>query len=92
MSAMLSFEVNWSSGSRETLVFRDKLFPGQLVFAYDNERHEWMPFWVIDEEDGLYEVGSAGCDDKRLKGLRAEQLGIAVDKNGKTYQELFGKK
>ena len=62
---------------RDKLVFKDKLSIGQLVFKYDDSAHEWIPYWVVDENDGLYEI-IAAYGNERIEGVPAGKLGIAV--------------
>ena len=62
---------------RDSLVFKDKVAVGQLVFKYDDSAHEWIPYWVVEENDGLYEIISA-IGDERIEGVLASKLGIAV--------------
>ena len=72
---------------RNTLVFRDKVYVGQLVFKFDDSTYVWRPYWVVDENDGLYEIISA-YGDERIEGVSAAKLGIAVNADGKTYNEI----
>lgn len=62
---------------RDRLVFKDKVSVGQLVFKFDDSAHEWKPYWVVDENDGLYEIIEADGDE-RIEGVSADKLGIAV--------------
>ena len=80
-------ELQWSCKYRNSLAFKDKAYVGQLVFVYDGSTFKWIPYWVVGEEDGKYELTSAYGDDK-LVGVSANKLGIAVSANGKTYHEL----
>ena len=79
------FELQWAM-RRDTLVFKDKVSVGQLVFKYDDSAHGWKPYWVVDENDGLYEI-IAAYGDERIEGVSADKLGIAVNAAGKTYNE-----
>lgn len=72
---------------RDTLVFKDKVFVGQLVFKYADSTHEWTPYWVVDDNDGLYEI-IAAYGNERIEGVSAAKLGIAVNASGKTYNEI----
>jgi hypothetical protein len=72
---------------RDRLEFKDKVAVGQLVFKYDDSANEWKPYWVVDENDGLYEIIAAE-DDERIAGVSAHELGIAVNADGKTYNEF----
>ena len=80
------FELEWAVSYRDTLIFRNEAYVGQLVFAFDDSTHVWRPYWVVDENDGLYEL-IAAYGDERIEGVSADKLGIAV-KNGKTYNEI----
>ena len=80
-------ELQWSMGRRYTLGFPGKVSVGQLVFKYDDSAHEWKPYWVVDENDGLYEI-IAAVGDERIEGVTADKLGIAVNADGKTYNEI----
>lgn len=62
---------------RDGLVFKDKVSVGQLVFKYDDSAYEWTPYWVISENDGLYEI-IAAYGNERIEGVPASKLGIAV--------------
>ena len=62
---------------RDRLVFGEKVCVGQLVFKYDSATYEWRPYWVVDENDGLYEM-EAAYGDERIDGVSADSLGIAV--------------
>jgi hypothetical protein len=62
---------------RDNLVFKDKLSVGQLVFKYDDSAHEWISYWVVEENDGLYEI-IAAYGNERIEGVPAGKLGIAV--------------
>ena len=72
---------------RNTLVFKDKVSVGQLVFKFDDSTYVWRPYWVVDENDGLYEIASA-YGNERIEGVPASKLGIAVNAAGKTYNEI----
>lgn len=80
-------ELQWAMQFRDTLVFKDEVSVGQLVFKYDDSTHEWTPYWVVDDNDGLYEIISA-YGDERIEGVSAAKLGIAVNADGKTYNEI----
>lgn len=62
---------------RDSLVFKDKVSVGQLVFKYDDSAYEWTPYWVMSENDGLYEI-IAAYGTERIEGVSADKLGIAV--------------
>ena len=62
---------------RNILVFTGKVSVGQLVFKYDDSAYEWIPYWVVEENDGLYEI-IAAYGDERIEGVPASKLGIAV--------------
>lgn len=72
---------------RNILVFTGKVSVGQLVFKYDDSAYEWKPYWVVSEDEGLYEI-IAAYGDERIKGVSASKLGIAVNADGKTYNEI----
>jgi hypothetical protein len=80
-------ELEWSMSGRNTLVFKDKVSVGQLVFKYDDSTYVWRPYWVVDENDGLYEI-IAAYGGERIEGVSADKLGIAVNADGKTYNEI----
>jgi hypothetical protein len=80
------FELEWSVSWRDSLIFRNEVHVGQLVFAFDDSVFQWMPYWVVDAENGKYEIVDA-YGDKRIKDITADKLGIAV-KNGKTFNEI----
>lgn len=80
-------ELQWAISGRNTLVFKDKVFVGQLVFKFDDSTYVWRPYWVVDDNDGLYEIISA-YGDERIEGVSADKLGIAVNATGKTYNEI----
>lgn len=73
--------------SRDRLVFKDEVSVGQLVFKYDDCTYVWRPYWVVDDNDGLYEIASA-YGNERIDGVSADKLGIAVNADGKTYNEI----
>lgn len=75
-------ELQWAMAFRDRLVFKDRVSVGQLVFKFDNDTYRWTPYWVVDEDDGLYEL-IAAYGDERIGGVFAEKLGIAV---GATYE------
>jgi hypothetical protein len=62
---------------RDRLEFKDRVSVGQLVFKYDDSAYEWTPYWVVDENNGLYEI-IAAVGDERIEGVPASKLGIAV--------------
>ena len=70
-------ELQWAMHRRDTLVFKDKVSVGQLVFKYDDSAYEWTPYWVMAENDGLYEI-IAAYGIERIEGVPASKLGIAV--------------
>ncbi len=80
-------ELQWAISGRNTLVFTDKVSVGQLVFKYDDSTYVWRPYWVVSDNDGMYEIISA-YGDERIKGVLADKLGIAVNADGKTYNEI----
>ena len=53
------YELQWAMHRRNTLVFKDKVSVGQLVFLFNVSTYMWTPYWVVDEKDGLYEVISS---------------------------------
>ena len=81
------YELEWSMSGRNTLVFKDKVSVGQLVFKYDDSTYVWRPYWVMAENNGLYEIISA-YGNERIEGVSADKLGIAVNADGKTYNEI----
>ena len=82
------YELEWSMSGRNTLVFKDQVSVGQLVFKFDGSTYVWRPYWVVDENDGLYEI-IAAVGDERIEGVTADKLGIAVNADGKTYNEIY---
>lgn len=62
---------------RDRLVFTGKVSVGQLVFKYDDSTYVWRPYWVMAENDGLYEI-IAAYGNERIDGVPASKLGIAV--------------
>ena len=80
-------ELQWAISYRDRLVFKDEVSVGQLVFKFDDSTYAWRPYWVVDENDGLYEI-IAAYGDERIKGVPADKLGIAVNASGKTYNEI----
>lgn len=80
-------ELQWSMFGRNKLVFRDKVSVGQLVFKFDISTYVWRPYWVVDENDGLYDIIVA-YGDQRIEGVSSDKLGIAVNADGKTYNEF----
>lgn len=81
-------ELEWSTRRRSTLSFGKSVQVGQLVFKFDDSTHEWTPYWVVDENDGLYEL-IAAYGDERIDGVPADKLGIAVNADGETYNKNF---
>lgn len=79
-------ELHWSCAYRDTLVFRNEAYVGQLVFMYNNSNYEWTPYWVVDANDGKYDLISAYGNDK-VNGVPADKLGIAVNGKGETYNQ-----
>lgn len=79
-------ELQWSVGRRYTLGFPGKVSVGQLVFKFDDCTYVWRPYWVVDDNDGLYEIEFA-VGNERIEGVSADKLGIAVSANGETYEE-----
>ena len=75
-------ELQWAMSGRNKLVFRDEVSVGQLVFKFDDSTYVWRPYWVVDENDGLYEI-IAAYGNERIKGVSVDKLGIAV---GVTYE------
>ena len=80
-------ELEWSTRRRSTLSFGKSVQVGQLVFKFDDSTYVWRPYWVVDENDGLYEIASA-YGNERIEGVLASKLGIAVNADGKTYNEI----
>ena len=72
---------------RYSLSFKSKLSVGQLVFKLDDSTYVWRPYWVVAENDGLYELISA-YGQERIEGVSSCKLGIAVNSAGKTYNEI----
>ena len=62
---------------RDHLEFKGSASIGQLVFKFDGSTYVWRPYWVVDENDGLYEI-MAAYGDERIEGVSADKLGIAV--------------
>jgi len=62
---------------RSMLSFGKTVHVGQLVFKYDASAYEWRPYWVVTENDGLYEI-IAAYGNERIDGVSADKLGIAV--------------
>ena len=81
-------ELQWACSYRNTLVFKEVVSVGQLVFKFDDSTYVWRPYWVVAENDGLYEI-IAAYGDERIEGVSADKLGIAVNANGKTYNEIY---
>ena len=71
------YELQWAMHRRNTLVFKDKVSVGQLVFLFNASTYMWTPYWVVDEKDGMYEV-IAAYGQERIEGVSANKLGIAV--------------
>ena len=80
-------ELQWAMQFRDTLVFKDEVSVGQLVFKFDDSTYVWRPYWVVDDNDGLYELVAA-YGNERIEGVSADKLGIAVNASGKTYNEI----
>ena len=81
------WELHWAMNYRDNLEFKGKVSVGQLVFKFDGSTYVWRPYWVVDENDGLYEI-MAAYGNERIEGVSADKLGIAVNANGKTYNEI----
>jgi len=81
-------ELQWAMQFRDRLVFKDKVSVGQLVFKFDDSTFVWRPYWVVGENDGLYELVVA-YGKQRIEGVSADKLGIAVNASGKTYNEIY---
>ena len=75
-------ELQWAMAYRDRLIFQKEVYVGQLVFKFNGSTYEWIPYWVVGESDGLYEL-IAAYGDERVCGVSADKLGIAV---GKTYE------
>ena len=71
------YELQWAMHRRNTLVFKDKVSVGQLVFLFNVSTYMWTPYWVVDEKDGMYEV-IAAYGQERIDGVPVSKLGIAV--------------
>ena len=80
------YELQLAMQRRNTLEFKDCVSVGQLVFKFDDSTYEWIPYWVVNENDGMCELISA-YGDERIDGVHADKLGIAVNLAGKTYNE-----
>lgn len=70
-------ELQWAMHRRNTLVFGDKVSVGQLVFKLDDSTYVWRPYWVVGENNWLYEL-IAAYGQERIEGVFADKLGIAV--------------
>ena len=81
------YELQWAMTFRYNLSFKNKVSIGQLVFKLDDSTYEWTPYWVVAENDGLYEL-IAAYGQERIEGVSANKLGIAVNFAGKTYNEI----
>ena len=46
------YELQWAMHRRNTLVFKDKVSVGQLVFLFNVSTYMWTPYWVVDERMG----------------------------------------
>ena len=79
-------ELQWATSYRDTLIFRKEVSVGQLVFKFDDSTYEWTPYWVVDCDNGLYEIASA-YGNQRIEGVSTDKLGIAVNAAGETYEE-----
>ena len=71
------YELQCAIRFRDTLVFKEKVSVGQLVFKLDDSTYEWTPYWVVDDNNGLYEIASA-YGNERIEGVPASKLGIAA--------------
>ena len=80
-------ELEWSMSGRSMLSFGKSVRVGQLVFKYDDCTYVWRPYWVVADNNGLYEI-IAAYGDERIGGVSADKLGIAVNADGKTYNEI----
>ncbi len=80
-------ELQWAMSGRNKLVFKDKVSVGQLVFKFDDSTNVWRPYWVVEDNNELYEI-IAAYGDERIEGVSADKLGIAVNANGETYEEF----
>ena len=80
------YELQWALNRRDRLDFNNNVSVGQLVFLFNVSIYMWTPYWVVNENDGMYEVISA-YGDERIKGVSVDKLGIAVNSDGKTYNE-----
>ena len=81
------YELQWAMTFRYNLSFKSKLSVGQLVFKLDDSTYVWRPYWVVAENNGLYEL-IAAYGQERIEGVSADKLGIAVNSAGKTYNEI----
>ena len=81
-------ELQWAMSGRNTLVFKDKVSVGQLVFKFDDSTYVWRPYWVVEENEGKFNLISA-YGDEMVDGVCVDQLGTAVNADGKTYHELY---
>ena len=81
-------ELQWACSYRDTLVFKGVVSVGQLVFMFNKDNYEWTPYWVVEENEGKFNLISA-YGDERVDGVCADQLGTAVNADGKTYHELY---
>ena len=80
-------ELQWAMTFRYNLSFKNKVSVGLLVFKLDDSTYEWTPYWVVGENNGLYEL-IAAYGQERIEGVSANKLGIAVNSAGKTYNEI----
>ena len=71
------YELQLAMQRRNTLVFKDKVSVGQLVFLFNVSTYRWTPYWVVDEKDGMYEV-IAAYGQERIEVVPVSKLGIAV--------------
>lgn len=71
------YELQWAMHRRNTLVFKDKVSVGQLVFLFNVSTYMWTPYWVVNENDGMCEV-IAAYGQERIEGVPVSKLGIAV--------------
>ena len=71
------WELHRAMTYRDHLEFKGSASIGQLVFKFDGSTYVWRPYWVVDENEGLYEI-MAAYGDERIEGVSADKLGIAV--------------
>ena len=80
--SIAEYELQTITHSRDHLVFDKTAEIGNLVFVYFESIYTWVPCWVIDAKDGVYEVETA-YGGTRLGNLDSSKIGFAADKNGK---------